>query len=209
MTKILFMNSGGMDSLVGMKKLIMDGHEVHYLYLDYGQISNQRARIAVEIIANKLNIPPQNRNIIKIDFSESVIDTLEHDYLPVNPFIVVGSGRATAYLQHLMRVIGGSFAYKINAQILAGGFRVSNNIVDTVVTSFYNKITGIYENIQFYSPLQGLNREGVKNLALELGLTVQDLRETVSCMALADRACGTCLKCRERAELGIEETIIL
>lgn len=72
MTKAIVLVSGGMDSLVCAGIAHQEGHELHFLHMDYGQKTSRRERKSFDDIADFYRVPVKHRKVIDMNFLRQI-----------------------------------------------------------------------------------------------------------------------------------------
>lgn len=72
MGKAIVLVSGGMDSLVCAGLAHAEGHELHFLHMDYGQKTSRRERKSFDDIADFYKVPQKHRKVIDMNFLRQI-----------------------------------------------------------------------------------------------------------------------------------------
>lgn len=72
MSKSIVLVSGGMDSLVCAGIAHSEGHELHFLHMDYGQKTSRRERKSFDDIADFYHVPQKHRKVIDMNFLRQI-----------------------------------------------------------------------------------------------------------------------------------------
>lgn len=72
MSKAIVLVSGGMDSLVCAGIAHNEGHELHFLHMDYGQKTSRRERKSFDDISDFYQVPQKNRKVIDMNFLRQI-----------------------------------------------------------------------------------------------------------------------------------------
>ncbi len=72
MSKSIVLVSGGMDSLVCAGIAHEEGHELHFLHMDYGQKTSRRERKSFDDIADFYHVPQKHRKVIDMNFLRQI-----------------------------------------------------------------------------------------------------------------------------------------
>lgn len=72
MSKAIVLVSGGMDSLVCAGIAHKEGHELHFLHMDYGQKTSRRERKSFDDIADFYQVPVKHRKVIDMNFLRQI-----------------------------------------------------------------------------------------------------------------------------------------
>jgi 7-cyano-7-deazaguanine synthase in queuosine biosynthesis len=204
--KVITLNSGGMDSLIAIKRLHERGYEQHSVYVDLGQPNRERAK------ESALNIAEQY-----CDFHE--ILTLSSD----SRSTFSTSNRIAGKFQgkHKERIPFTDLVFPVIAAVLVvcedadflslGGFKpipgtpgynslAHYNRIDHLINTHNENVGSKIALLQPYEDL-GTSFDDVLRLALSLRITKEELGKTISCNSA--EPCGYCMKCEMRKKYGI------
>lgn len=193
------MISGGLDSLIALKALYEQGYEIHGVFLNLGQENVERALISarkmndkycsgeLEILTLTSNkreqfdteryLPEESATKIRVPFVGTVATILTAVVAVCDGILCLASGKRITPRPE------GDGAHKLNLKrVLSGGFNG--------------------EEVVQLQPLEDVpNVADAVQIGLNLGMTLEEMGETVSCNRTTP--CGICRKCQARKELGI------
>lgn len=200
--RIVFQNSGGLDSMVAAKLLHDQGHELHSVFIDVGQPSRDRAIISAKHIADlycKKHEVITMRSDLRDTFATSnMIKTPEE--LKRLPMRIPFGSTSTSLISSMVALDEG-------IDYIASGTRGSMRQGLTQkqhrenIRRMLNDPSKTEKGVSIIQPLDGLDFIGTVNKALEIGITKEELGTTVSCNLATP--CGQCYKCKEREAHGI------
>lgn len=187
----VLLNSGGLDSLITAKTMKDLGWELHSLYIDLGQLNGNTAKQSAKRIADKYCVSHEELKIGNKCYNK-VVKVNGADFLGL-PM------QAT-----LVHTVGGFYAGQNEIEYVVSGQKD-----DAVTSDFHPTLTKLFSSeillngIIFLRPVSTLlHIENVVAKGKELGLTMEEMKQTYSCNALP--RCGTCRKCLERKEVGLD-----
>lgn len=185
--------SGGIDSLVMCKMLELENQEQFPLFIDYGQLSNEREWEACKKVLKKSNLPiPIKINLreygklIESGITSNLKDIYTDAFLP---------GRNLLFL-----VVAAAYAYQKGIKNIAIGFLSNDTHLfpdqtdEFLINSNFAINSGLGEYFSILTPLINFNKKEVIKLAKKYSLPLND---TYSCHSGKDIYCGKCVACEE------------
>lgn len=187
MSRVVLLNSGGIDSRVSAAMLVASGMEPHSLTLDWNPAARDRVLAAAQVTADTYCVD-------HLVFAYPV-DWMRHSEQ-------LGRIRMP-YAVHAAVALGAQYALQVDAMYVATGGRKSS-VRDPaswheVMQSALNQSL-LSPELIVLTPVFELGDHAVTEKAIELGV---DLSTTWSCLA-GNEACKTCLSCLRRQKEGIE-----
>jgi len=182
---MLFLNSGGIDSLCTAILLKEAGNELHSLYFNYGQKNLIPTYRSSGIIADKYCV------------SHEVVELFSDGRFLVPA--ATGNGMNIPWLNHVTFIMGAVFAESIGAPFLASGLKE-----DAASDDFNNKFVEFLKTSKIRKTIVPIRPLSNKTFG-EIYDIVKDnyiLKETWSCNEFP--ACGVCGKCKLRKEYSID-----
>jgi 7-cyano-7-deazaguanine synthase in queuosine biosynthesis len=204
MSKIVLLNSGGLDSAMIAKYLQSQEHEVHSLFIDSKQINREATMLAAQETADRYC---NSHKILEFDLGmhSNIYDRTESIAMYDNLTEEERRQRsdrvgACPALGLLFTSMGTAYAISIMADVTIGGFKGNFN---TNMTQRFNDLVNS-NTVVFYkgylkAPLTELT--DYTSVSDFLGVDFSDLSYTHSC--LYNEPCGVCTKCLERSSLGV------
>ncbi len=182
-------NSGGLDSCV-VAYLLHKDYELHSLYIGLGHESQESQRVAARITANKYCVSHYEMNL---SGTKSHINDMGHSGVPCISELVLSIGRQYCTT---LRIIDG-----IDVRYLATGLKHMGRYRQTFVEDYFEAMQGCWhpKKIEPITPLWDCRN--IIEYALEKGMTVDDLKHTVSCQFA--KPCGKCGRCLPRNKYGL------
>jgi 7-cyano-7-deazaguanine synthase in queuosine biosynthesis len=185
MSRVVLLNSGGIDSRVAAAMLVASGMEPHSLTLDWNPVARDRVLAAAQTTADAYCAS-------HLVFAYPVDWMLHSDKLgrPRMPYTV-----------HVAVALGAQYALHVDTLYVAtGGRKVS---VRNPATWHENMQSALNQSrlspeLIVLTPVFELGDSAVTAKAAELGV---DLTTTWSCSL--DPACGTCVSCLRREREGV------
>jgi 7-cyano-7-deazaguanine synthase in queuosine biosynthesis len=199
MKEILTLNSGGLDSLIAIRRLYERGYLQHSVFIDLGQPNRERAMESAKIIADKYCM--SHEVIIVSSDSRNTFSTSNQINEGMNmkirtPF----TGAVTTTLAAVLCVCN-------NFEILSlGGYKPTKKgetptAAGSRLAHLFNSTT-VGERVKIIQPLDDIKRsKDLYALAESLGLSKNEMSETVSCNSA--EPCRECLKCKQRLSAGV------
>lgn len=189
--KAVLLNSGGLDTLVSAACGYRLGYEMHSLYVEAGQLHQVRAVASARRIAAKFCVAHKE---IAITGGPYLLND------PTSGF----HGSGIPHTRMLMAILGAVQAKTLGYDTVITGIKTSK-----AGGEFFTHLANLLACAQatvppvFVRPVFDLSVAETVAKGYELGLTQAEMAETVSCSRGAT-PCGSCLRCRERKELGLD-----
>lgn len=194
--KVVVLASGGLDSSVVLAHYKYLGYEVFPMYINYGNVNLAEEINKLNKVLNKLGISNMVQSTyINLGWSKSLINNASdtEDGLYVNMRNLVFISLATSYAESIgaNKVAVGFIDVPCPYHDASPQFLEDMNIATA-------QSCGIYVE----APLINLNKQGVYELGVRYGLSLDD---TISCNTPIDgQPCGVCDDCKDIQELVIE-----
>ena len=185
MTELVLL-SGGIDSVTLLYLKHSEGAPLHALFIDYGQRAGREELRAASIHSNKLGVPLQRLDMAAVGDAFRAGQTQRlHVPLPHRNLVALA--------------LGMSYATQIGATCLHLALNRDDadaypSAAPLFVQSFNNMARSLGD-IAVHTPLAGLNKVQVIELAIKLGI---NLRDTYSCLLGYAKPCGHCPQCLQR-----------
>ena len=183
--------SGGLDSILMALLTKESGMSQYPLFIDYGQICNEREYSACCKVLKQLNLPVPQRvdisgfgSVIRTGLTDRSQDVNANAFVPCRNLLFL--------------VIGASYAYQVGAEAVAIGLlSEANRIFPDQTQSFVHQTEALvesilYRRIQLLAPLIEFTKAEVIALAREKGI-----KDTYSCHSGDEERCGMCISCLE------------
>ncbi|WP_434985495.1 7-cyano-7-deazaguanine synthase QueC [Vreelandella zhaodongensis] len=199
---IVVIYSGGMDSYTVLHRAIREGHNIHALSFDYGQRHSRELDVATAV-CQRLGIPHQ---VVDIRAIHGLID----NSALTNPTIAMPEGdysadnlHATVVPNRNMILLSLAIAKAVNvgAERVDYGAHGGDHILypdcRPEFVQAMNHVAGIanFEPVTLHAPYLQASKAQILRDGLAMGL---DYRQTWTCYAGRELACGKCGSCRER-----------
>jgi 7-cyano-7-deazaguanine synthase in queuosine biosynthesis len=187
MSRVVLLNSGGIDSRVAAAMLVVSGMEVHSLTIDWNPGARERVLRAARLTADSYCAS-------HFEFAYSVDWMTWSDKL----------GRVRMPFAVLAAVaLGAQYAVTLGPDVtwLATGRRYQSVEVPGSSTEEMNRVltqSRLSQTLVLLNPVFDFSDSRVDEKAAELGV---DLTTTVSCLAAEE--CGTCVSCQRRRRFGL------
>lgn len=185
--------SGGIDSLVVCKILEKENQEQFPIFIDYGQLANEKEWTSCQKIFKKSNLPEPERidlsgysKSIKSGITDNSKDIYIDAFLP---------GRNLIFL-----VVAASYAYQKRIKNIAIGLLSEKNHLfpdqteEFLVNANFAINSALGDYITILTPLINFSKCDVINLSKRYNLPID---ETYSCHSGKDSYCGKCVACKE------------
>ncbi|MBA7611353.1 7-cyano-7-deazaguanine synthase [subsurface metagenome] len=185
--------SGGIDSLVMCKLLEKEGQEIIPIFIDYGQLANEKEWASCKKIFKISNLPEPEKidldrygKAIKSGITDNSKDIYIDAFLP---------GRNLIFL-----VVAASYAYQKGIKNIAIGLLSENSHLfpdqtgEFLVNANFAINSALGDYITILTPLINFNKNDVIKLAKRYNLPI---KETYSCHSGEDSYCGKCVACKE------------
>ena len=211
--------SGGMDSCVTAALAKADGHEIHFLHLNYGQRTEQRELQAFHALADFYDVPHAQRLVCSIAHLAALGgSSLTDASIPVSQADLTSTAIPTSYVPfrnaHILSV-GVSWAEVCSAKRLYIGavYEDSSGYPDCRPEYYaaFNEVIRLGTaagDIHIETPIIFMTKAAIIQKGLELGAP---LHLTWSCYQSQDVACGVCDSCALRLrgfqQAGLEDPI--
>jgi len=216
--KVVAIVSGGLDSVVMLKQLVDEGHEVLVLNFSYGSKHNKAERRSLLNICDMMNLPTylfdipvnikkchprsfnsyDNVSLLSSDLLQSGDDVPEGHYEDPNMKQTV-----VPFRNGIMLSIAVGFAESYGAKAVYFANHAGDHAVypdcrqEFAVAIDIAAQLGTYEKIEVRSPFAKMTKAQIAKLGVEIGARL-DL--TWSCYCGGDRPCLKCATCVERTE---------
>ena len=185
--------SGGIDSMVMCKVLENEKQEQYPIFIDYGQLANEKEWTSCKKIFNKSDLPEPERidlsgygKSIKSGITDTCKDVYIDAFLPGRNLIFLVVAASYAYQKEAKNIAIGLLSEKTHLfPDQTGEFLVNANFA-------INSALGYY--ITILTPLINFSKNDVIGLAKRYNLPIS---KTYSCHSGEDNYCGTCVACRE------------
>ncbi len=199
--KIVALSSGGVDSTVLVFLMKKEGHDVHPVHINYGQLAEEREWTASQSVCKHLAV----RGPVKIDVSgvriipsgltDRNLDIEKYAFLPTRNLLFI--------------TLGAAYAYSILADAVAIGILANPIFPDQTpefirsAESCINRALG--RRIRILAPFISLDKRETLKLAEKYGLPIES---TYYCHSGGKDPCGICISCKERiaAEKSLRTT---
>ena len=198
--KIVCLASGGVDSLLKMTLLKKQGHEVFPLFINYGQLAEEKEYTSFLRGCEWLGVPGEKIDIkgfgkkIKSGITDSSIDP-QDAFLPNRNLIFLVIASSYAFKKEVYNVSIGLIKPPIFPDQTPEFLKAAEKCVEEALSA----------DVNFIAPLIELDKIDVYNLAKEEKIP---LNITYYCHTGSKEPCGECLACKEhvltREKLGIE-----
>ncbi len=211
--------SGGMDSCVTAAMAKAEGHDIHFLHINYGQRTERRELEAFHAIADHYGVPQQQRLICSIAHLTAIGgSSLTDTSIPVSAADLENTEIPSSYVPfrnaHLLSVAV-SWAEVCDAKRLYIGavYEDSSGYPDCRPEYYaaFNEVIRLGTaagDILIETPIIFLTKEQIIAKGLELNAP---LHLTWSCYQREDLACGLCDSCALRLRgfqrAGVEDPI--
>jgi len=185
--------SGGIDSLVMCKMLKNEEEKQYPIFIDYGQLANEKEWISCKKVFKKSNLPEPERidlsgygKAIKSGITDERRDIYTDAFLP---------GRNLMFL-----VIASAYAYQNGIKNIAIGLLSERNHLfsdqteEFLVNANFAINSALGDYITILTPLINFNKGEVIELAKRYKLPID---ETYSCHSGKEVYCGKCIACKE------------
>jgi len=190
---IVALVSGGIDSLVMCKLLEKEGHKIIPIFIDYGQLANEKEWTACKKIFKISNLPePEKINLngygksIRSGITDKSRDIYADAFLP---------GRNLIFL-----IVAASYAYQKGIKNIAIGLLSEENHLfpdqteEFIVNANYAINSALGDYFTILTPLINFSKKDVIKLAKRYNLPIE---ETYSCHSGRNSYCGKCVACKE------------
>lgn len=193
--KIICLSSGGMDSSVLLRMLQNNDHELHPLFVNYGQKSAKQELNAFEKVCKFLKIEGHVIDLdslkeIKCGLTDKNISAIDFPFFPARNLILMS--------------IGAAYAFNHASDILSVAFLKNSTFPDQTqkfVTDIENTIkTSLGTDFKILTPFIDMDKKEVLQLAKKYNFPL-DL--TYSCHSGGEKPCGKCMGCLEREKVGV------
>lgn len=211
--------SGGMDSCVTAAMAQAEGHELHFLHLNYGQRTEARELQAFHALADFYQVPAERRLVSSIAHLAAIGgSSLTDPNIPVSAADLENQEIPTSYVPfrnaHILSV-GVSWAEVCGAKAIYIGavYEDSSGYPDCRPEYYaaFNEVIRLGTaagDIRIETPIIFLTKAQIIRKGLELNAP---LHRTWSCYQREDMACGVCDSCALRLrgfqEAGVEDPI--
>lgn len=199
---VVVIYSGGMDSYTVLHRAVNEGHSVHALSFDYGQRHSRELDVA-QAVCEQLGIAHQVIDIRAIHglinnsaLTDPNIAMPEGDYAADNLHATVVPNRNMILLSLAI-----AKAVNIGAERVDYGAHGGDHILypdcRPEFVQAMNHVAGIanFEPVTLHAPYLASSKADILRDGLAMGL---DYRNTWTCYAGREMACGKCGSCRER-----------
>lgn len=186
--KIVILFSGGLDSAVVAAMLKEKKHDIHGLFVDYGQLVSVTDYKAAKAIANCLKMP-----LMTLQVSEFKL---------IVESALLGNGESTEVPGRNLFLLSLAVAYAqtIGAKYVAYGANINDvqNYPDCSVEFIENldKTIKTAYNVELLCPTSNMTKKQVVEEAKRLRIPIE---QTHSCY-FSERPCGKCIACKTRQE---------
>jgi 7-cyano-7-deazaguanine synthase len=200
---IVSLVSGGIDSLLMCKIIHEQGEKQVPIFVNYGQLSNEREWAACRTIMGICKLPDP----LKINLQ---------DYGRFIPSGITNRDRRIkedAFLPGrnlLFLLVASSYAHskgfdKVAIGLLSEKYSIfPDQTQKFIVNANFAINTALDDNITIATPLISFSKSDVIRLAKKYNLP---LSETYSCHAGTEQYCGKCISCQEIIKSGEKETL--
>lgn len=188
---IVTLVSGGLDSVLVAKLTQEEGIQQFPLFVDYGQRSRDRELAACHRAMVDLNLPePKLADLsgfgvlIRSGLTDPKLHIVDDAFTP---------GRNMLFL-----LTAAAYAYQVGADAVSIGLlHESTHLFPDQTSTFLHAAEGMVSScmgkrIRILAPLAAFNKADVVMLARQKGI-----RNTYSCHAGKEEACGECIACNE------------
>ena len=193
--KIISLSSGGLDSSVLLYVLKKDNHDVHPLFINYGQKSAKHELDAFTKVCEFLQLDGHVINLdslkeIRCGLTDDNISPVDFPYFPARNLIFAS--------------IGSSYAYTHACHVISLGF-LQNSFFTDQSTKFVSDIENTIQislgsDFKILTPFINMNKREVMQLAKQYNFPV-DI--TYSCHSGTEKPCGDCMGCVERSKVNL------
>jgi 7-cyano-7-deazaguanine synthase len=193
--KIVSLSSGGLDSSILLCVLKKDKHDVHPLFINYGQKSAKHEHDAffkvckfLELTGHVINL--ESLKEIRCGLTDEHISAVDFPYFPARNLILAS--------------VGASYAHNHTCDLLSLGFLQNSFFPDQsqkFVLEIENMIkTSLGTDFKVLTPFIDMNKKEVMQLAKKYDFPI-DI--TYSCHSGTEKPCGNCMGCIERNKVNI------
>ena len=188
--------SGGIDSLVMCKLLEKEGQEIIPIFIDYGQLANDKEWESCKKIFKISNLPEPEKidlnkygKIIKSGITDNSKDIYNDAFLPGRNLIFLVVAASYAYQKAIKNIAIGLLSEKTHLfPDQKEEFLVNANFaINSALGDYFTVLT----------PLINFSKNDVIELAKRYNLPI---KETYSCHSGGDSYCGKCISCKEIIE---------
>lgn len=185
--------SGGIDSLVMCKLLEKEGQEIMPIFIDYGQLANEKEWASCRKVFEISNLPePEKIDLngygksIKSGITDSNKDIYTDAFLP---------GRNMLFL-----IVAASYAYQKGINSIAIGLLSEETHLfpdqteEFIVNANFAINSALGDYMTILTPLINFGKNDVVILAKRFGLPIG---QTYSCHSGKNTYCGKCISCKE------------
>jgi 7-cyano-7-deazaguanine synthase len=183
--------SGGVDSSVLMRLLLIRNCTVFPLFVDYGQLSANIEWATCQRVCQYLGLEPEKMNVsgfgklVPSGLTDEKLDVEKDAFLPTRNLLFL--------------TLGAAYGYKKAAHTVAIGL-LANPIFPDQTESFVksaetllSEATG--EDITVFAPFINMDKTDTLRLARKYDIP---LDMTYSCHAGGVKPCGKCISCKEK-----------
>lgn len=210
--KAIIAISGGVDSTVAAAIANKEGYELYFLTVNYGQKNGEKEIENTKKLA--VFYKAKEHKIIDMkwlgELGESSITDINIHFENVSDDFIYVPFRNTCIISACV-----AWAEVIDADVIYTGSDLGPCIGPDNSPEYYKRLnylleisTKINKKIKVIAPLNYSDKEGNIRKGMELGVPFE---QTWTCVSRSDKACGTCLTCRERIagfeKAGIEDPI--
>jgi len=185
--------SGGIDSVVMCKILEKQGEKIIPIFIDYGQLSNEKEWDSCLNLFELSNLPKPK----KVDLSgfgkefPSGITSKDKDikndaFLPCRNLLFLLVGAAEAFQEGAENISIGLLTEESHL--------FPDQTEEFIINSNFAVNSALGKNLIILTPLINFKKEEIIQLAKEYDI---DLSKTYSCHKGGDKYCGECISCQE------------
>lgn len=211
--------SGGMDSCVTAAMAKAEGHDIHFLHINYGQRTERRELEAFHAIADHYGVPQQQRLVCSIAHLTAIGgSSLTDTSIPVSAADLDNTEIPTSYVPfrnaHLLSVAVSWAEVCAAKRLYIGAVYEDSSGYPDCRPEYYAAFNEVIRlgtaagDIRIETPIIFLTKEEIIARGLELNAP---LHLTWSCYQREDLACGLCDSCALRLRgfqrAGVEDPI--